>query len=973
MKPTIYLGLGGTGNLAVAQAKKLYEEEYGKGNIPASIAFVTLDFQTDMDEDPDLATDIKDDFIRIEAAVNPREFLRIRKENNGQFAWMFDGNVGSVDNRISKGAKAVRTTGRLYTEIALDKVMSRFDVIKQRVTNIDVGAQMTGGINIHMVMSLAGGTGAGSFLTIANALREKYSNTVNIYGYGVTHGIFRAMDPMGVLTPNVELNTISSIIDLDQLQSASQSNPVELELGSRKIVLREPVFDNFSIVDNISESGHVLSSIKSLCEVVGTCLYAYGNEAGDKVENVLNNVGWKEGGYNVGAKIGWAQGIGACRVVYKGKLMAETYALQAAIELIRQLRQEGSNIHTEAVQWTQAVEIREDGQEYNLLIDSIYSPQRLQSLPNPLVDYKQTDAANKDVVNTYINRLVDFPTEENLANRTEALVGKLNEKINGYLASTNGVGNAIKFLNSLHGLCEKYISEMTDEALTISNKLNDAIQKFNTSAFADYEDHKYGKFSFKQSKNQDLLDDHVGLPAKAILQQKIEVARREAARGIFSKLDEEIRRLQKNLANIDGALQVLSSRYESRLVSIQGASQDALVFEYDLSYQERVNMKVNPDHISTAMFAESLPSSLLEMSADKIDEAIMGYTTSLDVAREYREKLIVDVIDNLSDADYANLKLEIARKSALWLSVNDRGQCVLKGGEFTSVADVVAKNWLVSMYKSDKNKKSRLECDKSFLQNVTKKDFLAVDSESTKQQMLVCRVDGAVIPYCLSMLNDAAMERYERVVRSSIGGDAVFNPHFDKTIFDTMVKTGYKLKPEMKDEALFYWVCGHLFGWDTIKEEARIMKQDEKENIISEASKEIVDHTKYVRCLRKKYMFWNPKAADGKDKKWVILGSGGGTKRRDTAYTAFKTVVLPEYKDEFKKVVLGTYSQQKAFWDSEIQRLISAGIHNYINTLVCSDKNSLTYMDSNDGELKQIQAEWEYIENSLLNALANLR
>ena len=46
MKPTIYLGLGGTGNLAISNAKRLYEEEYGKGNIPSSVAFVTVDFQT---------------------------------------------------------------------------------------------------------------------------------------------------------------------------------------------------------------------------------------------------------------------------------------------------------------------------------------------------------------------------------------------------------------------------------------------------------------------------------------------------------------------------------------------------------------------------------------------------------------------------------------------------------------------------------------------------------------------------------------------------------------------------------------------------------------------------------------------------------------------------------------------------------------------------------------------------------------
>ena len=203
MKPTIYLGLGGTGNLAISHTKKLYEEEFGVGNIPPSVAFVTVDFQTDMDEDAGLSTNIKDNFIKIDIAANPKEFYRVRREQHGQYTWMFDGNTNNIDNRISKGAKAVRTTGRLYTEMALETVKNRIKAKIDEVKNIDYGADVTNGVNIHMVFSLAGGTGAGSFITIANAIRQEMGNSVNLYGYGVTHSIFRVMDVSGNKTPNV--------------------------------------------------------------------------------------------------------------------------------------------------------------------------------------------------------------------------------------------------------------------------------------------------------------------------------------------------------------------------------------------------------------------------------------------------------------------------------------------------------------------------------------------------------------------------------------------------------------------------------------------------------------------------------------------------------------------------------------------------------------------------------------------------
>ena len=205
MKPTIYLGLGGTGNLAISNAKRLYEEEYGKGNIPSSVAFVTVDFQTDMDKDAGLVTDISENFIRIEMATNPREFYRIRRENDGEYSWMFDGNTANIDNRISKGAKAVRTTGRLYTEMVLELIINRLNSTVNSVTDVDTNSDVAGGVNIHMVMSLAGGTGAGSFITIANAIKQRYGNHVNLYGYGVMHSIFRTMDVSGNKTPNVEL------------------------------------------------------------------------------------------------------------------------------------------------------------------------------------------------------------------------------------------------------------------------------------------------------------------------------------------------------------------------------------------------------------------------------------------------------------------------------------------------------------------------------------------------------------------------------------------------------------------------------------------------------------------------------------------------------------------------------------------------------------------------------------------------
>ena len=63
MIPSIYIGLGGIGCLTLFHIKKQFENEYGVGKIPTEIAFLGVDYQTDMDEDPNLATNIKEDFF----------------------------------------------------------------------------------------------------------------------------------------------------------------------------------------------------------------------------------------------------------------------------------------------------------------------------------------------------------------------------------------------------------------------------------------------------------------------------------------------------------------------------------------------------------------------------------------------------------------------------------------------------------------------------------------------------------------------------------------------------------------------------------------------------------------------------------------------------------------------------------------------------------------------------------------------
>ena len=267
MKPTIYIGLGGTGIYAISHVKKMYEDTFGVGNIPPQIAFVVLDYDYCVYTSQSLATPMKDDAVPLNYNGDPRDYYRAHVEN-GAFNWMFEGNTNSL---ITNKVCFVRTTGRFYTEFQRRTIEQVLQLRWQQVTNFIHGVA---NVDIHIVTSLCGGTGAGSFINVAEMIQRNFGNRANIIGYGVLHGIFRAMNPCPTRRPFQHLNAYSAILDLDYLMSASMDNPITFEINGAERTLTRPIFDEFFAIDNATQNGYIFVDIDELCENIGRYIYA---------------------------------------------------------------------------------------------------------------------------------------------------------------------------------------------------------------------------------------------------------------------------------------------------------------------------------------------------------------------------------------------------------------------------------------------------------------------------------------------------------------------------------------------------------------------------------------------------------------------------------------------------------------------------------------------------------------------------
>lgn len=972
IRKSVYIGIGGTGIKAIANAKKMYEEIFGEDRIPAEIAFVAIDFDRAIATDTNLPTRIDRDFINIPNALNPLQIYTTMSKQ-GMYKWIFDKNANYIPNNIQNGASQVRTTGRLLTELIMPNIQTKIDTAIQQVTTMrpksneyDVDSDPR--VDIHIAMSLAGGTGCGSFINIAQYIKEQYKSNVVLYGYGVLYSVFRTMDPGALATPRVRLNSYSAVLDLDYFQSASVTNPVSFVVQGQKKTINSPLYNYFYLVDNTTEAGNIVPHVNLLCQALGTCMYLSGGELGDSVRTMFSNAEWTLSNYNWDNKLGWAHRIGVCQVVYNGEQLADIYALKAKLALIRQLKAAGSDVEQEATNWTEVAGVREDGNEFNMLIDSIFSPDAFGRLRDVVLSSDDSYEATYSAIRQYIENYQTFPSKDALQPLRERILNSLNEKVVSILNGAGGVADVMTFLNSLSRICSGYKREMEDErqAFISSVQTKEAALEVECNAYNSYSK-KPWPLCTKSGKAEHL--EALASAAKGIIKAKIEARRREEAAEVFMVLLNEINNLLSEVKSTNAILDSLIDVYSDELVAQQNLKQNNHLFEYDLSAKDRLSLALGQNDVSLSDFALSLPKPMLELTKEELVSAFDAYAAALPGCKKYKDVLIEDVINNLSPADYERLKSEIAIKSSPLLALRDGG--LLDPATGKTPSQKMNLQYMVSLFKADKDKASRLESDPNLQLGDFKPQFIPSDTPTMRQRMIFYRSDAAIIPYCVQCLDESVRNEYEMTLASVNAGNAMFHPHFDLQIFGEMKKSDFKLKPEMTDEAMFYWVAGQLFGWTVINEKARNMEKGPNGETIKEIDKQDVQHEKYLRYERNKYWYWNEKGTGkGMAGKWTEIN----TADRKRAFDFFKTDVLNTLREDYKALILsklGEFGIGK--YKFMIEELIANGKMDYIDKHMCASKSSSTIYSGNTLEAGFVDEEWAYIESKFWNALQLLK
>ena len=338
IKRCLYVGLGGTGMNALLHTKKTFMDTYGE--VPPMIGFLGID--TDSGAYKKTLTTVRGEEVRLspneQLPILVKDARPIYDVNKEYFSWIPEKNLYALTG-MTLGAGQVRTNGRFAFTVNYVQVAQKVRNILDQISNARIQANdkyelLSTNTEIHMVFSVCGGTGCGTFLNMAYLLRKE-APQCKLTGYAVLPDIFKSMSRSGMA--KVAPNAYGAIMDLDYLMHMGLGNtPVQLDYIKDSYEVRERPFNSVVFIDNKNENLDTYTHVDELTEMISLALVTSAGELSSASASVSDNLekNITEGTMDIENKKAWAAGMGICEIFFRNKEISEIYAIKAAKNLI---------------------------------------------------------------------------------------------------------------------------------------------------------------------------------------------------------------------------------------------------------------------------------------------------------------------------------------------------------------------------------------------------------------------------------------------------------------------------------------------------------------------------------------------------------------------------------------------------------------------------------------------------------------
>ena len=321
VRPTLFIGLGGTGQRIGVYLKALFVAH--RGDLPDWLRLLVFDTADEpvvvrLEDGQTVGLEPGTEFVNI-GHVPVGRIIRHRHKQQAIVERFGESLTRLPPTVLRHGAKQVRLLGLLALYWHFHEVEEHLQRAIWHLAGRDTGRRAvvdTGqGINTFIANSLCGGTGAGTFLDIAYLLRGlveelgDLGDFCQVTGLGVLPGAFP-----NVGGPYLLPNTVASLMELNH---AMTRNDFHAAYPNGRVI--EPTsapFNLYYVLDGVDARGRVWPGINAVCRLAARALYLQiGSQLGRKGENDFDNMdevlsGVADGG--VGTFLG-SVGLSVCR------------------------------------------------------------------------------------------------------------------------------------------------------------------------------------------------------------------------------------------------------------------------------------------------------------------------------------------------------------------------------------------------------------------------------------------------------------------------------------------------------------------------------------------------------------------------------------------------------------------------------------------------------------------------------------
>lgn len=693
LRRSLFIGLGGTGMKTILKTKSVLLDNYGQdGELPPLFAFVGID--TDSNE-YDIPTKAKtNERLTLSAREkfsicvnNPKAYFENSKRD---MQWMPHQNKIFI-NTLNRGAGQVRSNGRLAFMYNRERLKERLRVALTDVRSsenysakwknyqaLESGDDGNANTEVHIVFSLSGGTGCGTFIDVAYLMREiarENNADITINGYGVLPGVFMEEIKASAARSRVQPNAYGALRDLDYLMSLTTDERF-VKIAWQAQETDETPFDSIVLIDNKNTEGICYKKISDLTEMLALALLATTGQIGSQSKSVGDNVknDMINKAFNVEDKCAWVSAIGTASLIYNSEHVAKVYELKAQNRLIRELLTHTQDTNVIANNWIDNVRIREN-EGKDQVIDRLYD---ISQITAPSLTDKDFD---KRTVQAKITNKMDMykqgfqPTPE-----------EWNKKVDDFYDET-----AAKLIEKEKELCNISLGLANDFLNEVKQQINDIFIVMMRSELKEQEDDRknadtdftsqieqldsYLNHGFFHGKTENYIS-LIKTYAQNWLIADLEAKRRSYAIQFYAKLIELIESEALKFRETAKKFESIIEDNDAEIRNIQNHFGNSRTVIIDLAEDIIRNVELKKeDNILVSGLIDKLPGKTLFTPAtkDTYKAVLDEYTSNLKECEVLKSQTIDHILNAMSKEDFEDVIRRAANHSLPFLNIDDHG------------------------------------------------------------------------------------------------------------------------------------------------------------------------------------------------------------------------------------------------------------------------------------------------------------